>query len=32
MNDSPLKPADQGRDSRMDKTDAAQADGDAYAN
>ena len=32
MNDSPLKPADQGRNSRMDKTDAAQADGDAYAN
>ena len=32
MNDTPSKPADQGRNSRMDKTDAAKAAGDAYAN
>ena len=36
MNDTPAKPADQTHDqersSRMDKTDAAKADGDAYAN
>ena len=32
MNDTPLKPADQARNRGTDKTAAAQADGDAYAN
>ena len=32
MNDIPSTATDQGRNSRMDKTDAAKADGDAYAN
>ena len=32
MNDTPSKPADQARNSSMDKTAAAQADGDTYAN
>lgn len=32
MNDTPLKPADQDRNRGTDKTAAAHADGDAYAN
>ena len=32
MNDTPSKPADQARNSDMDKSDAGKADGDAYAN